>query len=126
MKTIRTDKAPAAIGPYSQAIKSGLFIFLSGQLPIDPVTGAVESRGVREQTRQIMENIKAILAEEGLGLGSVVKTTLFIRDMGTFAEINDVYGSYFGEHRPARSTVEVSRLPKDALIEIEAIASIER
>lgn len=126
MKMIFTNNAPAAIGPYSQAVKCGSFIFLSGQLPINPKTNIIEEKDVQGQTKQIMENIKAILLEEGLSLNSIVKTTIFISDMKDFSKINDVYSSYLGDHRPARSTVEVSRIPKDSLVEIEVLASIDK
>lgn len=126
MTTITTSKAPAAIGPYSQAVKIGPFLFLSGQIPINPKTNQVEDTEIALQTKQVMANIQAILAEEGLGFEHVVKTTIFIKDMEQFSIINDVYGLFLGNHRPARSTVEVSRLPKDVQIEIEAIATINK
>ena len=122
---VSTPKAPQAIGPYSQAIKAGNLLFVSGQLPINPATGAIEATDVKEQTRQVLLNIKAILEQEGLDLHHVAKTTIFLGNMGDFPAVNEVYGGFFGEHKPARSTVEVSRLPKDALIEIEAIAILD-
>ena len=119
---INTEKAPGAIGPYSQAIKAGDMIFVSGQLPLDPATGAFPE-GIAAQTRQSLTNVKAILAEAGLGMDRVVKTTVFLSDMNNFAAMNGVYAEFFTEGKyPARSAVEVARLPKDALVEIEAIA----
>ena len=126
MKMISTNNAPAAIGPYSQAVKTGSFIFLSGQLPIDPRTNTIEAKDVQGQTRQIMENIKAILQEEGLSLSNIVKTTIFISDMNHFTMINEIYSAYLGDHRPARSMVEVSRIPKDSMVEIEVLASMDK
>ena len=125
MKVIATNKAPVAIGPYSQAIRTSQLIYLSGQLPINPKSNLIESEDVQDQTKQIMENIKAILSEVGLDLSSIVKTTIFVCDISKFDEINEVYSSYMGQSRPARSMVEVSKLPKDAMVEIEAIASNE-
>ena len=124
MKAIKTDKAPAAIGPYSQAIDSGCgLVFVSGQLPIDPATGAFPEGGVREQTRQSLFNASAILQAAGLGLSDVVKTTVFLADMGDFAAMNEVYASFFTEPFPARSAVAVKTLPKGALVEVECIAA---
>jgi 2-iminobutanoate/2-iminopropanoate deaminase len=122
-QAIRTDKAPQAIGPYSQGIRIGNLIFTSGQIPLDPASGAI-GEGIERQTRQTLENVSAVLAAAGAGLEDVVKTTVYIRDMRDFAAINDVYSGYFCEPYPSRSCVEVSRLPKDALIEIEAIAEV--
>lgn len=121
---ISTEKAPKAIGPYSQGIKGGNLIFTSGQLPIDPKTGALVQDDIKLATRQSIENVKAILEEAGASLNDVVKVTIFIKDMNDFALVNEVYGEYFSEHKPARSCVEVARLPKDGKIEIEAIAVI--
>ena len=121
---ISTDKAPAAIGPYSQAVKAGAFLFASGQIPLRPDGSLVEG-GIEEQTRQVLSNIKGILDAEGIGLTSIVKTTVFIKDMNDFAKMNEVYASFFGEHKPARSTVEVARLPRDVKVEIEFVASLE-
>ncbi len=126
MKRISTENAPSAIGPYSQAIKLDDMIYLSGQLPISPSTNRIETQDVGAQTRQVMENIKAILAEAGLNLSHIVKATIFVCDITKFDEVNEVYSSYLGEHRPARSMVEVSRLPKNALVEIEVIASMKQ
>ena len=124
MKAISTPNAPAAIGPYSQAIDSGAgLVFLSGQLPIDPATGAFPDGGIREQTRQSILNVRAILQAAGLDLQNVVKTTVFLADMGDFAAMNEVYAQFFQASFPARSAVAVKTLPKGALIEIESIAS---
>ena len=124
MKQINTDKAPAAIGPYSQAIDSGAgLVFVSGQLPIDPVTGAFPGGGVKEQTRQSLLNAKEILEMTGLNLSAVVKTTVFLADMGDFAAMNEVYAQFFSAPFPARSAVAVKTLPKGALVEIECIAA---
>ena len=124
MKSIQTLNAPAAIGPYSQAIDSGAgLVFVSGQLPIDPATGAFPEGGVKEQTRQSLTNASAILEEAGLGLGNVVKTTVFLADMADFAAMNEVYSQFFTAPFPARSAVAVKTLPKGALVEIECIAS---
>ena len=124
MKAINTQKAPAAIGPYSQAIDSGIgLVFVSGQLPIDPATGAFPEGGVSEQTRQSLTTAKAILEEAGLGLQNVVKTTVFLADMGDFAAMNEVYSQFFAAPFPARSAVAVKTLPKGALVEIECIAA---
>jgi len=125
MKTrINTSNAPAAIGPYSQAIDSGAgIVFVSGQLPIDPATGAFPEGGVKEQTRQSLTNAKAILEAAGLGLANVVKTTVFLADMGDFAAMNEVYADFFSEPFPARSAVAVKTLPKNALVEVECIAA---
>lgn len=119
---IQTNAAPAAIGPYSQAIKVGNFVFASGQIPLDPQSGEIVGWEIREQARQVFENIKGLLSGAGLTLSDVVKTTVFLAHMSDFAEMNEVYAEYFNQTRPARSTVEVGRLPKDALIEIECIA----
>ena len=121
MKIIKTDKAPAAIGPYSAGIMASNMIFTSGQIPVNPVDGSMPT-DIKEQTRQSLNNVKAILAEEGYSLNDVVKTTVFIMDMNEFAAINEVYAEMFGEHKPARSCVQVAKLPKGAGIEIEVIA----
>ena len=119
---ISTEHAPAAIGPYVQAVKTEGMVFTSGQLPIDPATGAFQE-GIEAQTRQSLQNVKAILAEAGVGMDRIIKTTVFLSDMNNFAAMNGVYAEFFGEGGcPARSAVEVARLPKDALVEIEAIA----
>ena len=122
MKVISTKKAPAAIGPYSQAIRVGNLVYTSGQIPIDPATGAFAEGGIKEQTRQSLNNVKAILEEEGLTMDNVVKTTVFMADMGDFAEMNGVYAEFFTEPYPARSAVAVKTLPKGALVEREVIA----
>ncbi len=124
MKTqITSPKAPAAIGPYSQAITANGFLFISGQLPIDPATGNFAEGGIRELTRQSLENVKSILAEAGLTLADVVKTTVFLADMSDFAAMNEVYAEYFTAPAPARSAVAVKTLPKGGLVEIEVIAA---
>lgn len=122
-EVISTNGAPAAIGPYSQAVKTGNFIFLSGMLPIDPSTGEFAPGGAKEQTEQIFKNIKAVLTEAGLTFGNVVKTTVFLADMADFAAMNEVYATNFVQPYPARSTVAVKTLPKNALVEIEIIAA---
>ena len=124
-KVISTPKAPAAIGPYSQAIQVGNLIYTSGQIPIDPATGQLVEGGVKEQTRQSLSNIQAILQEAGLTMASVVKTTVFMADMADFAEMNSVYAEFFTEPYPARSAVAVKTLPKNALVEIEVVAEKE-
>lgn len=123
MKAIHTDKAPAAIGPYSQAIEAGPFVFASGQLPIDPATGQFPQGGVKEQTRQSLTNAKSILEAAGLSLANVVKTTVFLADMADFAAMNEVYAEFFVAPFPARSAVAVKTLPKNALVEVECIAA---
>ncbi len=122
--TVHTAKAPAAIGPYSQAVRMDNLVITSGQIPIDPATGAFPE-GIQAQTRQALTNVKAILAEAGLTMDNVLKTTVFLSDMNNFAAMNEVYATFFPEGSfPARSAVEVARLPKDALVEIEAIAAV--
>lgn len=121
-KVISTEHAPAAIGPYAQAVAANGMVYTSGQLPIDPATGAFPE-GIAAQTRQSLTNVKAILAEAGVGMDRVVKTTVFLSDMNNFAAMNEVYAEFFSEDGyPARSAVEVARLPKDALVEIEVVA----
>ena len=122
MKAISTKKAPAAIGPYSQAIRVGNLVYTSGQIPIDPATGVFVEGGIKEQTRQSLTNVRAILAEAGLAMSDVVKTTVFMADMNDFAEMNAVYAEFFAEPYPARSAVAVKTLPKGALVEIEVVA----
>lgn len=119
---IYSKNAPAAIGPYSQGIKAGDFIFLSGQIPINPATGNIIQGNVEEQTEQVLKNLREILASSGLTLSDIVKTTLYLKDLSDFEKVNNVYKRFFEEIPPARSTVEVSRLPKDVQIEIDAIA----
>lgn len=121
-QVIHTNDAPAAIGPYSQAIKAGNMLFISGQGPFNPKTMEIVDGDVKAQTSQVLKNIDAILKEAGVSFSNVVKTTVFIKDMEDFSEINEVYVEYFGEHKPARSCVEVARLPKDIKVEIELIA----
>ncbi len=121
-KVIQTEEAPKAIGPYSQAILAGNLLFVSGQVPINPGTGELVKGEIGLQTQQILNNIQAILGSQGLGMEDLVKVTIFLKDMNTFSRVNEVYGSYFTAAPPARSTVEVSRLPRDVDIEIEAIA----
>ena len=124
MKALSTDKAPAAIGPYSQAIDSGSgLLFLSGQIPIDPATGVFVDGGVKEQTKQCLINAQAILQSAGLSLANVVKTTVYLADMGDFAAMNEVYAQFFTQPFPARSAVAVKALPKGALVEVECIAA---
>ena len=122
METIATDKAPAALGPYSQAIRANGMIYCSGQIPINPATGAIEAKTIEEQTAQSITNLKNVLEKAGSSLANVVKTTVFIKDMNDFAALNKVYAELFGDTKPARSCVEVARLPKDVLVEIECIA----
>jgi len=124
MKAISTQKAPAAIGPYSQAIQVGTLVYTSGQIPIDPATGSFVEGGIKEQTRQSLANVKAILEEAGLTMGNVVKTTVFMADMNDFADMNAVYAEFFAEPYPTRSAVAVKTLPKGALVEIEVVAEI--
>ena len=124
-KVISTPNAPAAIGPYSQAIQVGNLIYTSGQIPIDPATGQLVEGGIKEQTRQSLSNIQAILQKAGLTMASVVKTTVFMADMADFAEMNSVYAEFFTEPYPARSAVAVKTLPKNALVEIEVVAEKE-
>jgi 2-iminobutanoate/2-iminopropanoate deaminase len=124
---VTTKNAPAAIGPYSQAIRIGDFLYTSGQVALDPASGALVAGGVSEQTTRVIENLKAVLAADGISLAHVVKTTVFLKNMGDFSAMNEVYGRYFAGDdvvAPARSTVEVARLPKDALVEIEVIAHL--
>ena len=123
-KVIITTKAPAAIGPYSQAIQIGNLVYTSGQIPIDPATGVFVEGGIREQTRQSLLNVKAILEEAGLTMSDVVKTTVFLADMNDFADMNAVYAEFFAEPYPARSAVAVKMLPKGALVEIEVVAGM--
>lgn len=125
ISVISTSNAPAAIGPYSQAIKMGNLVYTSGQIPLDPANGQVVTGTAEVQTHQVLTNLKAVLEAAGTSLDKVIKTTVFIKDMNDFAAINTVYGSYFTATPPARSCVEVARLPKDVLVEIEAVAYVE-
>lgn len=122
---ISTTKAPAAIGPYSQAVKLGNMIYSSGMIPLVPETMQIVEGGVQQQTKQVLENLKALLESCGSGLEKVIKTTVFIKDMNEFPKINEIYAEYFSSNQPARSCVEVARLPKDVLVEIEVVAYIE-
>ncbi|MCR1834117.1 RidA family protein [Oceanobacillus caeni] len=121
VKEIHTENAPAAIGPYSQAIQAGDFVYVSGQIPIHPETGEVVE-GIEKQTEQVLKNLKAILEEAGVGFSQVVKFTIFVANMDHFAKVNEIYGSFLEKPYPARATVEVSRLPKDVLVEMDVIA----
>ena len=123
-KIIQTSKAPAAIGPYSQAVVHENTIYCSGQLPLNPETMEIMGSTAAEQTKQVIENLKAVLEAAGTNLEKVLKCTIFVKNLNDFASINEIYGSYFPENPPARATVEVSRLPKDALVEIECVACI--
>ncbi len=119
---ISTERAPQAIGPYSQAVRAGNLVFASGQIPIDPETKEFVSGGVAEQTEQVLKNLKAVFAAAGIGLDQIVKTTVFLADMDDFTAMNEVYGKYFAKNPPARATVQAARLPRDAKVEIDAIA----
>ena len=125
MKKISSKNAPAAIGPYSQAIQVGSLVFTSGQIPIDPATGVFVPGGIKEQTRQSLTNVKTVLEAAGLTMRNVVKTTVFMADMNDFAEMNSVYAEFFAEPYPARSAVAVKSLPKGALVEIEVVATVD-
>ncbi|KAF8131601.1 Endoribonuclease L-PSP/chorismate mutase-like protein [Boletus edulis] len=122
---VSTTTAPSAIGPYSQAVKAGDLVFVSGCIPLVPSTAQIVDGGIVPQTQQALANLKAVLEASGSDVGRVVKTTVFLKDMNNFVTVNDVYAKFFGEHKPARSAVEVSRLPKDVLFEIECIASLK-
>ncbi len=122
LHTVHTDDAPAAIGPYSQAVTVDGWLFASGQIPLDPATGELVRGSVAEQTDQVFKNLAAVLVEGGASLSSVVKTTVYLVDMGTFTEMNEAYARHFGDHRPARATVEVAALPKGVDVEIDVIA----
>jgi 2-iminobutanoate/2-iminopropanoate deaminase len=123
-EAVSTPAAPAAIGPYSQAIKSGTLLFLSGQIPLDPATGQLVSGGIEAQTRQVFANIGAILQAAGASFDAVVSATVYVADMNDFAKVNEIYATYFSPPAPARATVQVARLPKDSLVEIQVIAAI--
>jgi 2-iminobutanoate/2-iminopropanoate deaminase len=124
-QAVSSPDAPKAIGPYSQAVRAGQLLFLSGQVPLDPATGEIVSGDIAAQTRRVFENLAAVLKAGGRSFSDVVRTTVFLADMSDFAEVNKVYGSYFSEPYPARATVQVARLPKDARVEIDVIASYE-
>jgi 2-iminobutanoate/2-iminopropanoate deaminase len=122
---VSTDKAPKAIGPYSQAIRAGGLLFVSGQVPLDPATGQIVAGDIAAQTRRVLDNVSAILAADGRTFADVVRTTIFLADMNDFAAVNEIYGRYFSEPYPARATVQVARLPRDSRIEIDVIASAD-
>src|SRR5690242_6573753 len=124
-QALSSDRAPKAIGPYSQAIRVGQLLFLSGQVPLDPSTGQMVYGDVTAQTRRVMDNLAAVLESAGLSFAHVARTTIYLADMNDFAKVNEVYGSYFSEPYPARATVQVARLPKDARVEIDAIAAFD-
>lgn len=124
-KVIQTEKAPAAIGPYSQAIQAGDFLYVSGQIPIDPASGEIVSGGVEEQTDRVLKNLQAILEEAGADFTNVVKFSIFLKDIEDFGVVNEIYGSFLEEPYPARATVEVSRLPKDVLVEMDVVAYLK-
>lgn len=121
-KIVSTTDAPAAVGPYSQAIRVGQLVFTAGQIPLDPKSGQIVSEDIAEQTRRVLDNLTAVLKAENLTFSHIVKTTIFLTDLGDFQTVNEIYGSYFSEQPPARSTVQVSALPKGARVEIECIA----
>lgn len=121
---VSTDRAPSAIGPYSQAVKTGNMVFVSGQIPIDPATGEFVSQEVSEQTEQVLKNLSAVLEAAGSNLNNVVKTTVFLADMDDFAQMNEVYARFFSDNNPARATVQAARLPRDARVEIECVALV--
>ena len=123
-EAVSTPNAPAAIGPYSQAVKSGNMLFLSGQIPLDPATGALVPGGIEAQTRQVFTNIGAILQAAGASFGHVVSATVYVADMNDFAKVNEIYATYFTAPAPARATVQVARLPKDSLVEIQVTAAL--
>ncbi|MBI5483389.1 MAG: RidA family protein [Deltaproteobacteria bacterium] len=124
LEIIRSEQAPAAIGPYSQAVKFGGMLFCSGQIPLDPVTGELVSGDIKAQAERVMKNIAAVLSAAGTGFNNVIKTTIYLVDIADFAAVNEIYGHYFNSHKPARSTVAVKGLPRGALIEIEVIAGL--
>jgi 2-iminobutanoate/2-iminopropanoate deaminase len=124
-RAFSTDQAPKAIGPYSQAVRAGQLLFLSGQVALDPATGQMVEGDVAVQTRRVMDNLAAVLKSAGLSFANVARTTIFLADMSDFAKVNEVYGSYFSEPYPARATVQVARLPRDARVEIDVIASFD-
>ena len=124
MQIIKTSQAPEAIGPYSQAVTAGNLVFCSGQIPLDPASMKLVEGTVAEQKEQVLKNLSEVLKASGSGLDKVLKTTVFLKDMNDFVEMNETYAKYFGEHKPARATVEVARLPKDVAVEIECVACI--
>ncbi|MDN3550156.1 RidA family protein [Mucilaginibacter aquaedulcis] len=122
MTIVNTNNAPAPIGPYSQATIAGNFVFVSGQIPLNPATGELVTTGITDEAKMVMENLKAILTEAGIGFENIVKTSIFLTDMGNFSQVNEVYGTYFSSNFPARETVQVSALPKGVNVEISVIA----
>lgn len=124
LKPIQTSSAPQAIGPYSQGVRCGSLVFVSGQIPLDPASGQLVSGGIEAQTHQVLRNLKAVVEASGSALDRVAKTTIFLKDMGQFQIVNEIYGSYFKPPYPARATVEVARLPKDVMVEIDCIAQV--
>ncbi len=124
-KIIHTNEAPPPVGPYSQAVMVGNLVFTAGQIPLHPQTGNLEENDIRKQTERVIKNVEAVLKAAGSDLSQVIKTTVFLKNMNDFAQMNEVYGKFFSEHPPARSAVEVSRLPKDVLVEIECIAVVK-
>ena len=124
MEQVKTDKAPAAIGPYSQAVISGGFLFSAGQIALDPANGQIVEGGITAQTERVMANLSAVLSAANLGWSDVVKTTVYLHDMADFPKVNEIYGNLLGEARPARSTVQVSALPRGALVEIDVVAAL--
>lgn len=126
LREVATEAAPAAIGPYSQAMVHGGLVFSAGQIPLDPATGELVDGDVVAQTEQVLRNLDAVLAAAGASRDSVLKTTVFLRDLADFGAVNEVYARFFGDHRPARSTVQVARLPRDSAVEIELVAAVER
>jgi 2-iminobutanoate/2-iminopropanoate deaminase len=125
LRPIATDRAPAAIGPYSQGIVCGGMLFTAGQIPLDPATGEMIDGDVTRQAQQVLDNLDAVLSAAGASRQTVVKATIFLRDLNDFTAVNEVYGAFFGDHRPARSTVQVARLPRDAAVEIELVAALD-
>lgn len=126
LKKITTDKAPGAIGPYSQAVIANGFLFTAGQIPLDPVAGKIVSGGIVEQTNRVMENLQEVLLAAGASWGDVVKTTVYLHDLAHFPTVNEVYGKWLGDARPARSTVQVAALPRGALVEIDVVATVSK
>lgn len=124
LRTVQTAAAPAAIGPYSQAVVAGGMVYTAGQIPLDPATMEVVGSNIEEQTARVLENLSAVLEAAGASLATVVRTTVFLRDMGEFAAMNDVYARWFGDHKPARSTVQAARLPRDVKVEIDVVAAL--
>ena len=122
MNPVSSESAPAAIGPYSQAMRTGNLLFTSGQIPINPATGEMVSAEIDAQVHQVLKNLTAVLAADGMTLDNIVKTTVFLKDLGDFQVLNGIYAEYFGDHKPARSTIQVAKLPLDSLVEIECVA----